>query len=223
MTVEYWVNAERFYELWFVVISAFIILCGIVMIFIGSYARKKNRKKFLFIPGVIIVVLSIIGLLGHYRYQPYLEQASAVNPLIRDRTPRLATYVYYGSLEENYYKDLNALDTLQNMVLYEEEQVIEPVTYLGEGEYFHYFENTEGELFKQDREIVFTEESPHAQVVGSRFNLKDEAFQDIGFKNPKNTMFDSIKIPASEQGKIYIPEDDFQIPQTKDKFRRWNF
>lgn len=223
MSVEFWTNAERFYELWFAVISILILICGIAVLFMLIYARKGKKKRKILITLGIAGVLGVIGLVGHNRYQPYLEQAAHSNPLIRDREPTMTGYNFYGKYEENYYSQLNDLESLRNMVLYEEERVTEPVTYLGQGQFFHYFEQSDGDIFKQSRGIEFSEEAEQTQLVGSRFTLIDEEFQEIGFKNPKNIMFDYLEIPMSEQHKTYEPEYDPHIPSTEETFRQWNF
>lgn len=223
MSVEFWIEAERFYEFWFFIIGLFVLISVIIVIFIITYAKKENRKKYILIVSGLIAIAGTVGILGHFRYRPYLEQASYSNPLIRDREPRMMTYIYYGAVEQTNYSQLNYLDTLRNMVLYEEEKVTESITYLGQGDHFHYFEDPEGQIFKQNRKVDFNEVDQPAQIVGSQFTLKDTSFQEIGFKNLNKIMFDYIEIPASEQGKIYEPEDDFQIPKAEDQFRQWNF
>lgn len=223
MSVEFWRNAERFYEFWFIIISMLLLTSVIVIIFVATYARKKNRIKYSLIMIGLSMIFAITGFLGHVHYHLYLEQASYINPLIRDREPRMMGYIGYGASEENHYTQLNDLDSLRELVLYEEERVTEPLIYLGHGEYFHYFKRSNGQLFKQNRHIEFAETAQQTQLIGSRFSLKDESFQEIGFKNPENTMFEYIIVPASEQGKIYESEDDLQIPRTEEEIRRWNF
>jgi len=223
MSVEFWRNAELFYEFCFFIISVLLLISVIVMIFVVTYARKENRKKYILVMVGVTMIFAITGFLGHVRYRPYLNQASYISPLIRDREPTMTTYVAYGATEEDYYSQFNDLDSLRNLVLYEEEQITEPVFYLGHGDYFHYFKRSDGQLFKQNRHIEFAEKTQQTQLIGSRFFLKDESFQDIGFKNPENTMFDYIKIPASEQGKSYVPEDGSQIPRVEEEVHQWNF
>lgn len=195
----------------------------LTVIFVTTYASKENRKRISLIAVGFSAVIGFTGLLGHTHYRPYLDQASYSNPLIRDREPRLTTYIYYRTSEQSYYSQLNYLDSLRNMELYEEEQITDPVIYLGQGEYFHYFECSSGQLFKQNRQVELSENIQKTQLVGSQFTLKDESFQGIGFKNPENIMFEYIEIPATEQGKAFEPEDDTQIPRAEEKFHQWNF
>jgi len=223
MSVEFWRNAERFYEFWFIIISMLLLLSIIVIIFIVTYARKEHRLKYILVITGISMIFVFTGFLGHLRYRSYLDQASYINPLIRDRVPRMMGYIEYRTSEENHYTQLNDLYSLRNLMIYEEERVTEPLTYLGHGEYFYYFKRSNGQLFKQNRHIEFVEMAQQTQLIGSRFFLKDKSFQKIGFKNPENTMFEYIIVPASEQGKIYESEDDLQIPRTEEEIRRWNF
>jgi len=207
----------------FFIISVLLLISVIVMIFVVTYAKKENRIKYILIMVGVTMIFATTGFLGHVRYRPYLNQANYISPLIRDREPTMTTYVAYGATEEDYYSQFNDLDGLRNLVLYEEEQVTEPVVYLRHGDYFHYFERSDEQLFKQNRHIEFVETAQETQLIGSRFFLNDESFQEIGFKNPENTMFDYIKIPVSEQGKIYEPEDSSQIPRVEEEVHEWNF
>lgn len=223
MSVDFWRNAELFYEFWFVILSVLAFLSMIVIIFSVTYAEKRNRKKLIIGVLSFYTVLGLIGFFGHNRYEVYLDQATHVNPLIRDRQPRFASYIHYGASEQSYYTQFNNLDSLRDMDLYEEEQVTEPIVYLGQGDRYHYFERLDGQSFKHHREIEFIESAEGIELIGSRFTLKDEAFKEIGFKNPGNTMYDRIQMPLSEEGKTYEPKDDAQIPRAEDTINRWNF
>lgn len=224
MSVEFWRNAEKFYEFWIIIIAIFIMTSIMAIIFIISYAKEKNKKKIMIIVMGCTTIVGGFGATKYTQYYPYLEQASYSNPLIRDREPRLMSYVYYGQAEEVYYKKLNHLNSLRNMDLYEEKQINEPITYLGQGKYFYYFERANKQLFKKkNKNIEFTETVQQAQLIGSKFVLKDDTFKEIGFKNPENVMFESIKIPSSEKEKSYEPTDEFQIPQAEKGIAYWNF
>lgn len=215
MTVEFWRNAEVFYELWSVVLSVVVILMIIALLFIFTYAQKENRLKSVFTVIVLASAAGLIGLWGHNEYYPYLEQVIFTNALIRDREPKFHTYTPYNKTEISAYTQLNHIDALRNMVLYEEEQMVEPLIYLGQGEHTHYFERSNGDRFRQNRQIQFTESAEQAQLVGSRFTLKDEQFKEIGFMNPENTMFAYIAIPLSEEGKTYTPEDEREFKRAE--------
>lgn len=223
MTVDFWRNAELFYEFWFLILSVFLLFSLFVLIFGYTYAEKKNRKK-LFI-GVlsVLLVIGLFGICGHTRYEVYLDQASHVTPLIRDRQPRLRSYIYYGTYEQSYYTQFNELESLRQVDLYEEEQIVEPLVYLGKGDDYYYFEQSDGQSFKHYQGIEFTEATADTQLTGSRFALKDEDFKEIGFKNPSNTMYDQIQIPHAEKEKHYEPEEDTHIPNAEDAMNRWNF
>lgn len=223
MSYEFWTKAEQFYSFWIIIISMLVLFSVIMLIFVFTYTKGKKRTKFsLSIVGFTVVV-AVISILLHMHYRPYLDQASLANPLIRDREPNFTGYTYYGSGEEGFYSNFNDLESLRKSVLYEEKRVAQPVTYLGVGDYFHYFTRPDGEIFKQSRNVVFNEDAPQTQLVGSQFTLVDESFKEIGFKNPKNTMFEYLEIPTSEQGKTYQPEYDPQIPVAEERLRLWNF
>ncbi len=223
MTVEFWQNAERFYEHWLMNIFSLIVLTLIVMIFTFTYTAKGKRKKpFIFLFG-FAAVLMLIGGIGHVQYHDYLEQAMHINPLIRDRVPTYFGYNAYGSSEEMYYSELNDRDALREMLLYEETVIQEPLTYLGTNGYSHYFVRENGDLFRHSQRISFHEDLEEPQLVGSRFVLKDDSFGEIGFKNPEHTMFDEIRLPISEADKQYNPEFETDFYRAETIVSDWNF
>lgn len=223
MSVEFWLNAEKFYEFWFVIIISLLTLNIIFVIFVYTYMSNEKRNKAITILVISAVLLSSIGLYKHSQYYSYLEQASYINPLIRDRTPSFIGYNYYSSVEENVYSQYNDLDSLRKMALYNETQVSESIVYLGEGNHSHYFKHSNGNLFRHNMDLKFIEGIEQSQMVGSQFHLKDESFKSIGFKNPKNIMFDYIEIPASEKGKKYTPENERQFLRMEKVIKGWNF
>lgn len=223
MTVEFWTSAERFYELWFFILSLLFLLLVVVFLFALTYTSKNNRKKVVIWMMSLLGVVSLVGLYGHSQYHPYLEQASYTNPLIRDREPRLHMYMPYPQTEQMMYEQFNDLEALRQMVLYREEKVTESITYLGKDSNYHYFEHDDGHLFKETFQIEFREEAEQAYIKGSLFTLKDEAFKDIGFKNPKNIMYDKIVIPAAEQEKTFNTEEEDFISRSEIVLPQWNF
>lgn len=223
MTIEFWTSAERFYELWFFIFSLLFLFIVIVFLFALTYTSKNNRIKVITGLTSLLVVIGLIGLYGHLHYHPYLEQASYTNPLIRDREPRLHMYIPYSQTEQMMFEQLNDLKSLRKMVLYKEEKVVEPITYLGKDTNYYYFEHEDGQRFKETFSIKFSEDADHAFLKGSLFSLKDEAFHKIGFKNPRNIMYDEIVIPANEKEKIFHTQEEDFISRSKEVFPHWNF
>lgn len=223
MSLEFWLHAERFYESWLTILVSLIIVILITMILSYTYIRKENRKKILSAFTVVAVILGLIALGRHVRYASYLEQAMHVNPLIRDRTPAFIDYTYFSRNELSFYTGLNDLEALREMTLYEEELVEEEVEYLGEGKHTHYFEHDNGLQFRFNRTLVFSDEVDQAKLVGARFYLADDAFQEIGFMNPENVMFEHIIVPVSEEGKTFTPEDERDFMRIENVLDGWNF
>lgn len=220
ITLEFWVNAEQFYEFWMVILGIFLFTLLIGIIFVSSYIKKKNNAKVNILLLILTIGTVLVGFFGHFRYKPYLEQATYITPQLRDRQPRMLTYVPYLRSDQNAYVNMNSLERLRNVVLYEEEQVSEPVSYLGKDEHFHYFERSNGELFKQNQKVFFSKEIEEAELNGSLFTLKNKEFLEIGFKEPEQTMFDHIQIPMNQEGITYKPEKDSRIPTG---IPWWNF
>ena len=142
---------------------------------------------------------------------------------MRDRIPTYSGYSTFGSSEEMYYSELNDLNSLREMVVYEEVVIREPLIYLGTNGYSHYFERENGDLFRHSQRISFHKEHEEPQLVGSRFILSDEAFINIGFKNPEHTMYDEIVLPISEKDKDYKPEFETDFYRAERVIVDWNF
>lgn len=223
MSVEFWTNAERFYEFGIVILSAIIVVIFGIMIVAVTSAKKENRVKIVIGLLISAIALGMVGYLGHRHYQPYAAQAGYVNPLVRDRVPSFSGYNYYGRTELITYAQFNDLESLRELDIYEEEEAAESVVYLGQGDYFHYFEHGDGRVTKRLQDVRFSEEVSHTQFVGSIFTLKNEEFLKIGFVNPEHVMFREILIPTSEEGKSYQPEDDYTIPKSEERMNSWNF
>ena len=222
MTVEFWVQAERFYEFWLMNIFSLLVMTLIILIFTYTYTAKGQRKKPLTVLLVFMGLLVFGGGIGHLKFQDYLGQAMHINPLMRDRIPTYLGYSTFGSSEEMYYSELNDLNSLREMVLYEEVVVEEPLTYLGTNGYSHYFERENGDLFRHSRGISFHEGRDKATLIGGRFVLKDESFIEIGFKNPEYIMFSEIVLPANEEGKEYKPENEMDFLRMSKVLMDWN-
>lgn len=223
MSPEFWLQAERFYEFWLMLIIAIIVILLSMLILAYTYTRKENRKKLVVGMLSIAAVFGLIGFVGHTRYSSYLGPATHVNPLMRDRVPTFTGYTYVGRNELGYYTNLNDLEALREMPIYEEKPVIETVAYLGEGKHTHYFEHENGLRFRFRRTLDFSDEVDEAKLTGSRFYLKDEAFEEIGFINPENIMFDRIIVPSSEEGKTFTPENEADFMQIENVIDDWNF
>lgn len=223
MSIEFWTGAETFYELWLIVIGVVLVILLATLIFVATRVKGDHKNKLLIGLLSLTVLLVSTGVLGHVKYQPYIDLVRYVNPLVRDRRPSFVGYIYYSRTEQTAYSQLNSLETLRAFELYEEVKATEPVEYLGEGEYYHYFEHENETITKYIRDIEFTEDVDQAQFVGSQFQLKDEAFLDIGFKNIDRIIFEKIEIPASEVGKTHQPEDDYVIPKSNERMNQWNF
>lgn len=223
MTIEFWTSAERFYELWFFVLSLLFLLIVIIFLFALTYTSKNNRIKVITWMTSSLVAVGLVGLYGHSNHYPYLEQASYINPLIRDREPRLHMYIPYSQTEQTMFEQLNDIESLQKMVLYEEEKVAEPITFLGQDTNYHYFKHEDGQLFKETFDIEFREDVDQAYLKGSLFFLEDKMFEEIGFKNPRNIMYDKIVIPLNEQERIFNTEEEDFISRSEEVFHHWNF
>lgn len=223
MTPEFWVEAETFYETELVALGMLLFFFVVVALMMWMY-RTPKTKKLLCVPVAVMVLMVGAGVAGHTRYHPYLEQATIINPLVRDRKRHFLGYTYFSTREQAFFRQMNDSDALRQSDLYEEKRVEEAVEYLGVDGALYFFENEDGELFKvSSTDIKFQERAEQAKLVGSRFVLKDSGFEEIGFKNPPYVMFENIMVPASEEFKTYDAGFAGHIPETNRVFTEWVF
>lgn len=223
MSAEFWTTAENFYE---TILPVLGILCAfllLVIFYIRMYA-KGQKKKWMTLGTLGMMLLSVTyGTWGYVRYQAYLPKAKIVTPLIRDRKRGIFGNQYFNRQQLDLYLGYNDTENLRKLSFYDEVEVETEITFLGEGSYFYYFEEMNGNIFKYKRNTVFVPNQTTTKVIGHQFHLNDPSFESIGFFEPGRTMYDRIEIPEEEKGKVYEPENDFIIPQADEHLLRWNF
>lgn len=230
MSVDFWIQAEWFYETVIIILGviASILIFGAILFKFRKNNRvksnyKKNNKPFwgmLSFAGVLLV----IGLVGHIIYRPYLDEISIVNPLIRDRQKELFGYVPYPDREQDYYRNLNHLEALRTSSLYEETTQTQTVKFLGTENTLHYFENDRGELYRISQiNVEYVDDIDDPQLVGSKFELSDNEFSEIGFKNPPYIMFERFEVPSNLSDLKYELNNPTDVRDSQYAFVDWTF
>lgn len=183
MTADFWVHAETFYNT--IMVAVFIIILLAVMLsgMIFAYSKSPHKKKITAGGGMLAVLLGIGLIVGHLKYQAFLPVNDHVTPLVRDRQKTFGGYTYRSPDEMDYFARLYDPESVRALNMYQEDTVMETVTYVGKDEFFYYFEHN-GKLFKQRTNVVFDKEAKASLMLGSAFSLEDEAFLKIGFRNP---------------------------------------
>jgi len=108
--------------------------------------------------------------------------------------------------------------------MYEAEQVTIPFsyTYAGSQESNHYF------TYGDEDQYVFTLQGDinwtdgERELVGFEFRLVDERFEDIGFYNEPDIIFDSLSLPESEQQALSDIDTNGAL-SINDMIGGWNF
>lgn len=230
MTANFWVQAEIFYESVLLAIIVIVFILLFAAIFVKSIQPKRvkvnkptNPKVFRGIISAALVVTAI-GLVGHFIYHPYLDEVPLINPLLRDRNREFMGYQYYSDYETDYYMNMNYIDSLRRSALYEESQHLAPVTYLGTENTLYYFENDEQELFRVSSiNVELLDNLETAQLIGSSFSLVDPSFEAIGFKNPPNVMFERLEIPADQADTEYNLDNPTDVRNNNYAVDDWIF
>lgn len=125
MSVNFWLQAEYFYETVTLVLSIIVLLIVICAIFVKSIYNHKvqtnqTKKSKLFWSLITAAsIMTVIGIGAHYYYRPYLDEITYVNALVRDRYREFFGYVPYSTSEQEYYQNLNHIEALRDSDLYE--------------------------------------------------------------------------------------------------------
>lgn len=222
MPFSMWNEAEKFYNVTLpgVVMASLVIF--LVILFVFFYVtRDKFKYLFLFLLlSSCLVGLWIIG--NHNYYSPYLKDYSLINPLTRDRQIVWGLQNFYSPRERRIYTHLNDIESLQELSVYEEQEVSVNLNYLGKKDYLYYFEYKDT-LFHTSKNVYYSPAVSTAQIIGSQFALTDPAYQTIGFNNNLNTMFRIFQLNERDKHKIYKPEQEQSSTSIESLFSNWNF
>lgn len=223
MSVDYWVEAETFYNTTMVAVAVVILLLAMLSGMIYFYSKSPHKKKIAASGGILTLILGLGLVAGHLKYQDFLAVNEHVTPLVRDRQKAFLDYTYRSEDDMDYFAKLHDPESVRALEMYQEEAVTEPVSYVGKDDLFYYFEQ-DGELFKQRSNVVFDANVEAAQMVGSTFALKNEAFFDIGFRNPPYILFDHIVVNQEEEAELMEVENDSFVDTAEEHFSKtWSF
>lgn len=230
MSVNFWIQAELFYETATIIISIIVLLIIIAAIFVKTNNNKKvktddtNRNKIFKYLLLAASFIAMIGFIGHLYYQSYLDEVSSVNALIRDRHREFFGYVPYSTSEQDYYRNLNHLEPLRESELYKETEETLTVEFLGIDNTLHFFENENGVLFQMSQiHVEYVDGLDSAQLVGSQFQLVNSDFEEIGFRNPPYIMFERLEIPENQKDKTFKPNNPNDVHNTLYAHPDWVF
>lgn len=223
MSVEFWLAAESFYNTTMVAVAVIILLLVMLTSMILGYSKSQYKKKIAAGGGILILGLSIWLVVGHLRYNEFIEVNDHVTPLVRDRQKKFGDYTYRSEDDMQYFGKLHDPESVRALEMYREETVTEPVIYVGKDENFYYFEQEE-ELFKQRVNVVFDADAEKTEMVGSAFRLIDESFFEIGFRNPPYVMYDHIVVNQEEDNELIEVENDSFVDTAEEHFSKtWSF
>ncbi|SFC61137.1 hypothetical protein SAMN04488102_11325 [Alkalibacterium subtropicum] len=223
----YWMRAEQFYTFTMPLIVMVLLFLAIVFVFAYSYTDpKKPARKY-----VTRGYLGLIGLCalyfiwGHLTYDHWVEQNEYITPGIR---PYQTIVGIRTSEDPSIVRAYRRSDTLKENLLaldmYEAERVTRPFDYtyagsMGNTHYFTYGDEDQY-VFALQGEINWTESE--RELIGYEFSLTDERFEDIGFYNAPDIIFDSLSLPKSERKEL-ADIDTNDALSINDMIGDWNF
>lgn len=224
MPFDYWVAAEKWYEAYaiYVMLGIFLLLFAAAL----SVSKRKTTWGKRFIVSCLGVSLLLGGFLwwNNERYAGYLETARLVTPGMR-----VMEYSFMGGYrslsrtETDSYKRHHNPEGFAATGLYEEVEVVQPLTYLGKKGRHHYFQYRD-RIFKQyETSVEFVEPAAETAMLGHRYQLKDDQYASIGFQDSPYLFYDRMLVAGPDTGQTYEPEDEFLVPTADEVFLEWVF
>ncbi|OJF90305.1 hypothetical protein [Alkalibacterium sp. 20] len=224
---SFWMKAERFYTFTMPLIIIILLFLIIAYVFVYSYADpNKPMRKYVTRGYLGLILASILYFAwGQSTYNHWVEQNEYITPGIRSHSSILGIETSEDPAIVKAYRRSNSLkDNLLELDMYEAEKVSIPFSYAyaGSQEANHYFTYGDEDqfVFKMQGEINWTEEE--RELVGFAFSLTDERFEEIGFYNEPDTIFDSLSLPESEQRELTDIDIHDAVPITE-MISGWNF
>ncbi|WP_161878486.1 hypothetical protein [Alkalibacterium sp. MB6] len=224
---SFWIRAEQFYTLIMPVLAVFLLILLIAYIMLISYTEKgkPNRRWAHRVFFGILGLSALVGLVGHYQNQYWLEQNEFVTPGIREFNYVLGYRNNEdASIVRSYRRSSNLAEQLSFLDMYEGERTTRPFDYpyLGSEGNVHYF--TYGEdnqyVFTYQGDIHWTEDE--RELVGWRYHLTDGRFEELGFHNEFDIIFDSLSLPKEEQKELE-EYDAYTAVTIEEMIGGWNF
>ena len=202
---EEWMAAERFYTFFMPLVVLIMVLTISVYMFVLIYTERgtKASKVGSLIFFSLLVIAVGYSAVGHLTHRTWLSQNDYIHPGIRDR----ATIIGFETSEDpaivNAYRRSATLgENLGNLDMYDSERVTRsfPYEYIGslggDQHYFTYGETDEF-VFRMDGQVYWSEEED--MLVGHEYRLTDERFEDIGFYNEHQVIFDALYLTVEEK------------------------
>lgn len=224
MSFAYWVAAEKWYEA-----QAIYVMLGIFFLLFAaalSLSKRKTRWGKRFIAACLASALLLGGLLlwNNNRYEAYLESGRQVTPGMRVMEYSfLGGYRMLSRSETDAYQRHHNPEGFADIGLYEEEEVFQPITFLGKKGRHYYFQYRD-RIFKQyEASVQFDENARESGMVGHRYHLRDDRYESIGFQDSPAVFYDRMVIAGPDNGLTYEPEDEYLVPGSEDVFLEWVF
>lgn len=204
---SFWIRAEHFYTFIMPIVIVVLLFLALVYVFVYSYADpNKPYRKYITWGYLGLIVFSLLYFVwGHFTYNQWVEQHDYITPGIRSHATILGIETYEDpAIVRSYRRSGSLKDNLLALDMYEAERVTLPFsyTYAGSSENNHYFTYGDEDqyVFTLQGDINWTEDE--RELVGFQFRLTDDRFEDIGFYNEPDIIFDSLSLPESEQKEL---------------------
>lgn len=224
---EAWLKAEAFYTLTMPILIVIGLILLIVYILIYSYTEPKKKARQVANKSFMVLVLLCVGYFvwGHTRYNDWIAQNDYINPGVREFNYVLGMQSNEDPSMVRLYRRSDSLpENLAALEMYEGDQITRPFSYpyLGFEGGLHYFAYGKEEeyAFTYQGDIQWTEEE--RAIHGWQYKLVDDRFEQIGFVNEFDIIFDTISLPESEQGELDSLDTTYIVP-IEEMYGGWIF
>lgn len=204
---QQWVQMEQFYFFIFPLIVVIMVILAIIFLVFVSHLQKSIAKIVVSICAILLVTLGLVGFFLYQNHAPYINQLQYVDASTRNYEKRIFSDFPYGTLEKNAYRSYYNKDVLDHLILYQSQEIVEPVQFMGavdDGRYGIIINDTKYSVTA--KHIRFVPDLKQAQRVGVTFKLKDTTFEKIGFIPLTNKFLVEYRIPESMRTKE-VPKD----------------
>lgn len=214
-TLTQWKQAEIFYHTLFPIMLV-VGLASILFLLLFLLYQNEHRKKIGSILSSVLVIIGIAYFIGDHYYGDYKYYNQKIYADIRNREKTFTGYKYYSDSQVRSSQSIQERETVEELAIYQPEKVEQEIEYLGRAYNSVYFK-IGLERFSLFANPTF-EEVENPKLVGTKYNLSEKEFGEIGFVPETRIFLEKIIIPKSMEDLEYVHEGshtkDFRLLQS---------
>lgn len=205
---EQWIAMERFYYGHFAWGLLAVVILSVLLVSCLYYINLLIPKIILIVTLITFAVFGVVVVHGYSTHGDLLQQTGQETAAIRDfKRTFFMIDMPYSTMETKAYREGYFKEAFEAVSFYEEVQVNEPVEFLGEtlqGAYVFRIGNRD--YMVTQSWVRFSDEVDQAVRVGTRYQVEDPRFVDLGFVEQSRVLLKEYVVPA--QAKDMLAETD---------------